>query len=265
MNALYRPGPMELIPTYIARKQGREVPEYPDPRVKTILEETYGIMVYQEQVMQTAQILGGYSLGSADLLRRAMGKKKKEEMDAQRQVFRDGAGKNGLTLEKADEVFDLMEKFAGYGFNKSHSAAYALLAYHTAWIKVHFTAEFFCANMTVEMDDTDKLKVLFGDAQKMGITFEPPDVNRGHYRFEAITDTSIRYGLGAVKGTGQQAIAAIVEARESGGQFTSLYDFCVRVNRSKINKRTVDALIKAGAFDNLHLNRAELLASSERP
>lgn len=264
MNALYRPGPMELIPTYIARKQGKEVPEYPDPRVKAILEETYGIMVYQEQVMQTAQILGGYSLGGADLLRRAMGKKKKEEMDAQRAIFRKGAGEGGLSEEKADEVFDLMEKFAGYGFNKSHSAAYALLAYHTAWLKVHYTAEFFAANMTVEMDDTDKLKVLFGDAQKMGIQFESPDINRGDYRFEPISATSVRYGLGAVKGTGQQAIAAIVAARKEGGPFTSLYDFCVRVDRSRLNKRTVEALIKGGAFDNLQLNRASLLASVDR-
>ena len=272
MNALYRPGPMELIPTYIARKQGRETPEYPDPRVEAILSETYGIMVYQEQVMQTAQILGGYSLGGADLLRRAMGKKKKEEMDAQRAVFREGAGKNGLSQPKADEVFDLMEKFAGYGFNKSHSAAYALLAYHTAWLKVHYTAEFFCANMTVEMDDTDKLKVLFEDAQKphwgpvgsLAMSFEPPDVNRGGYRFEPISDTVIRYGLGAVKGTGQQAIDAIVAARQAGGEFTSLFDFCVRVDRSKLNKRTVEALIKAGAFDSLQLNRASMMASVDR-
>ncbi len=264
MNALYRPGPMDLIPTYIARKQGKEVPEYPDPRVKPILEETYGIMVYQEQVMQTAQILGGYSLGGADMLRRAMGKKDEKEMASQREIFRKGAGINGLSQEKADEVFDLMEKFAGYGFNKSHSAAYALLAYHTAWLKVHYTAEFFAANMTVEMDDTDKLKILFGDAQKMGIQFESPDINRGDYRFEPISATSVRYGLGAVKGTGQQAIAAIVAARKEGGPFTSLYDFCVRVDRSKLNKRTVEALIKGGAFDNLHLNRAELLASVDR-
>jgi DNA polymerase-3 subunit alpha len=264
MNALYRPGPMELIPTYIARKQGKEVPEYPDPRVKAILEETYGIMVYQEQVMQTAQILGGYSLGGADLLRRAMGKKKKEEMDAQREIFRKGAGEGGLSEEKADEVFDLMEKFAGYGFNKSHSAAYALLAYHTAWLKVHYTAEFFAANMTVEMDDTDKLKILFGDAQKMGIQFESPDINRGDYRFEPISASSVRYGLGAIKGTGQQAIAAIVAARKEGGPFTSIYDFCVRVDRSRLNKRTVEALIKGGAFDNLQLNRASLLASVDR-
>ena len=264
MNALYRPGPMDLIPTYIARKQGKEVPEYPDPRVKPMLEETYGIMVYQEQVMQTAQILGGYSLGGADMLRRAMGKKDEKEMAAHREIFRKGAGANGLTEEKADEVFDLMEKFAGYGFNKSHSAAYALLAYHTAWLKVHYPGEFFAANMTVEMGDTDKLKILHGDALKMGITFESPDVNRGDYRFEPTSNTTVRYGLGAVKGTGEQAIAAIVAARLEGGLFTSLYDFCVRVERTKINKRTVEALIKAGAFDNLYLNRASLLASVDR-
>lgn len=263
MNALYRPGPMELIPNYIARKQGKEVPDYPDPRVKPMLEETYGIMVYQEQVMQTAQILGGYSLGGADMLRRAMGKKDEKEMAAQREVFRKGAGENGLTQGKADEVFDLMEKFAGYGFNKSHSAAYALLAYHTAWLKVHYTAEFFAANMTVEMGDTDKLKILHGDALKMGITFESPDVNRGAFRFEPTSNTTVRYGLGAIKGTGEQAIAAIVEARK-GGLFTSLYDFCVRVERTKINKRTVEALIKAGAFDSLQLNRASLLASVDQ-
>jgi DNA polymerase-3 subunit alpha len=263
MNALYRPGPMELIPNYIARKQGKEVPDYPDPRVKPMLEETYGIMVYQEQVMQTAQILGGYSLGGADMLRRAMGKKDEKEMAAQREVFRKGAGENGLTQGKADEVFDLMEKFAGYGFNKSHSAAYALLAYHTAWLKVHYTAEFFAANMTVEMGDTDKLKILHGDALKMGITFESPDVNRGAFRFEPTSNTTVRYGLGAIKGTGEQAIAAIVEARK-GGLFASLYDFCVRVERTKINKRTVEALIKAGAFGSLQLNRASLLASVDQ-
>jgi DNA polymerase-3 subunit alpha len=158
-----------------------------------------------------------------------------------------------------------MEKFAGYGFNKSHAAAYSLLAYHTGWLKVHYTAEFFCANMTVEMDNTDKLKVLFEDAVKnFGLTFEPPDVNRGGYRFEPMSDKVIRYGLGAVKGTGQQAIEAIVRAREEGGPFTSLYDFCVRVDRTRLNKRTVEALIKAGAFDSLQLNRASLVASIDR-
>jgi DNA polymerase III subunit alpha len=262
LNALYRPGPMDLIPSFVARKHGREEIEYPHPLVAEMLSETYGIMVYQEQVMQTAQILGGYSLGGADLLRRAMGKKNAEEMAKQRSIFREGAAKNNITPPKADEIFDLMEKFAGYGFNKSHAAAYSLLAYHTGWLKRHFTAEFFCANMTIEMDNTDKLKALFEDAQNhFGLTFEPPDVNRGAYRFEPVSDSVIRYGLGAVKGSGQQAVEAIIRAREEGGLFKSLFDFCARVERSKLNKRTIEALIKAGAFDSLHLNRASALAS----
>ena len=273
LNALYRPGPMDLIPSFVNRKHGKEVVEYPHPLVEKVLAETYGIMVYQEQVMQTAQVLGGYSLGGADMLRRAMGKKKAEEMAEHREIFRAGAAKQNISQAKADEVFDLMEKFAGYGFNKSHAAAYSLLAYHTGWLKVHYTAEFFCANMTVEMDDTDKLKVLFEDAQKMGLSFEPPDVNRGFYRFEPVTDKIIRYGLGAVKGTGQQAIEAIVAAREgrgtgpqgtTSGPFKSLFDFCVRVDKARLNKRTVDALIKAGAFDSLNLHRAALSASVDR-
>ncbi|MFM2240160.1 MAG: polymerase subunit alpha, partial [Pseudomonadota bacterium] len=254
LNALYRPGPMDLIPSFVARKHGKEKVEYPHPAVADMLSETYGIMVYQEQVMQTAQILGGYSLGGADLLRRAMGKKKVEEMAEHREKFRAGAlATHNIPQDKADEVFDLMEKFAGYGFNKSHAAAYSLLAYHTGWLKVHYTAEFFCANMTVEMDDTDKLKVLYEDALKFGIRFDPPDINRGTYRFEPVSDKVIRYGLGAIKGTGQQAIEAIVAARNEGGPFTSLFDFAVRVDRSRINKRTVDALIKAGAFDALQM------------
>ena len=273
LNALYRPGPMDLIPSFVARKHGREPVEYPHPLVANMLSETYGIMVYQEQVMQTAQILGGYSLGGADMLRRAMGKKDADEMAKHRQIFRDGAARNDIDEAKADEVFDLMEKFAGYGFNKSHAAAYSLLAYHTGWLKVHFTAEFFCANMTVEMDDTDKLKILFEDAQKFGIAFETPDVNRGRHRFEPVTDQLIRYGLGAIKGTGQQAIDAIVAAREgrgsgaagsNSGPFKSLFDFCVRVDRGRINKRTVEALIKAGAFDAIQQNRAALLATVDR-
>ncbi len=274
LNALYRPGPMDLIPSFVARKHGREKVEYPHPLVAEMLSETYGIMVYQEQVMQTAQILGGYSLGGADLLRRAMGKKKAEEMAEHREIFRTGAARNGIDQTKSDEIFDLMERFAGYGFNKSHAAAYSLLAYHTGWLKVHYTAEFFCANMTVEMDDTDKLKVLFEDAVKnFGLSFEPPDVNRGTYRFEPVSDKVIRYGLGAVRGTGQQAIEAIVRARDGkaegpngsvSGPFTSLFDFCKRVDRTRINKRTVEALIKAGAFDALHLNRAALVASIDR-
>ena len=264
LNALYRPGPMDLIPSFVARKHGREKVEYPHPLVEGMLSETYGIMVYQEQVMQTAQILGGYSLGGADLLRRAMGKKKPEEMAEHREIFRKGAAGNNIPAEKADEIFDLMERFAGYGFNKSHAAAYSLLAYHTAWVKVHYTAEFFCANMTVEMDDTDKLKVLYEDALKMGMTFESPDINRGFHRFEPISDKTIRYGLGAIKGSGEQAIEAIVAARDIGGAFTSLYDFARRVDRTRLNKRTFEALIKAGAFDCLDLNRASLLASVDR-
>ncbi|RYF01863.1 MAG: DNA polymerase III subunit alpha [Comamonadaceae bacterium] len=273
LNALYRPGPMDLIPTFVNRKHGKEPVEYPHPLVEPVLSETYGIMVYQEQVMQTAQVLGGYSLGGADMLRRAMGKKKAEEMAEHREIFRKGAAEKGIGQDKADEVFDLMEKFAGYGFNKSHAAAYSLLAYHTGWLKVHFTAEFFCANMTVEMDDTDKLKVLYEDAVKMGLSFEPPDVNRGVYRFEPVTDKVIRYGLGAIKGTGQQAIEAMIAAREGRGEgpqgstvgpFKSLFDFCVRVDKGRMNKRTVEALIKAGAFDAIQMNRASMVASIDR-
>ena len=266
LNALYRPGPMDLIPTFVARKHGKEEVEYPHPLAEAVLAETYGIMVYQEQVMQTAQVLGGYSLGGADMLRRAMGKKKPEEMAKHREIFREGAAKKGIDQAKADEVFDLMEKFAGYGFNKSHAAAYSLLAYHTAWLKVHFTAEFFAANMTIEMDDTDKLKVLLADAQNFGIKFDPPNVNAGVYRFEPVSKKQIRYGLGAIKGTGQGAIEAIVAAREGsdgkgGGPFRSLFDFCARVDRRSVNKRVVEALIKAGAFDSLHPDRAATLAS----
>lgn len=260
--ALYRPGPMDLIPSFCARKHGREEVVYPHKLLEGVLAETYGVMIYQEQVMQSAQVLGGYSLGGADLLRRAMGKKKPEEMAKHREIFREGAAAKGIDGKTADEVFDLMEKFAGYGFNKSHAAAYALLAYHTAWLKVHYTAEFFAANMCIETDDTDKLKVLLNDAQThFGIRFEPPDVNSGTYRFEPIDDKTVRYGLGAIKGTGQGAIEAIVAAREQGGPFRSLFDFCARVDRQRINKRVVEALIKAGAFDKLHADRASTLAS----
>jgi DNA polymerase-3 subunit alpha len=266
LNAMFRPGPMENIPSFCARKHGREEIVYPHPLLEPVLAETYGIFVYQEQVMQAAQVLGGYSLGGADLLRRAMGKKKPEEMAKQRTIFREGAAAQGIAAEKADEVFDLMEKFAGYGFNKSHAAAYSLLAYHTAWLKVHCPAEFYAANMTVEMDDTDKLKVLLDDARGFGIEFEPPDVNRGVWRFEPVSDARVRYGLGAVKGTGAGAIEAIVAAREGeqgqgGGPFRSLFDFCARVDRQRVNKRVVEALIKAGAFDALHADRAAALAS----
>ncbi|MEY2893026.1 MAG: polymerase subunit alpha, partial [Pseudomonadota bacterium] len=259
--ALYRPGPMDLIPSFCARKHGREEVEYPHPLMREVLQETYGIMVYQEQVMQVAQIVGGYSLGGADLLRRAMGKKKVEEMAEHRAIFAEGAGKKGIEEPKANEIFDLMEKFAGYGFNKSHAAAYALLAYHTAYLKAHYLAEFTAANMSVALDDTDKLKIFHDDAVNLGITFEPPNVNTCNYRFEPVADRVVRYGLGAVKGTGQSAVEAIIQARKDGGPFKSLFDFCARVDRSRMNKRTVDALIKGGAFDLLEPDRARLVAS----
>jgi DNA polymerase-3 subunit alpha len=266
LNAMFRPGPMENIPSFCARKNGKEDVAYPHPLLGQVLSETYGIFVYQEQVMQAAQLMGGYTLGGADLLRRAMGKKKAEEMAEHREIFRSGAARQDIGAQKADEVFDLMEKFAGYGFNKSHAAAYSLLAYHTAWIKVHCTAEFYAANMSVEQDDTDKLKVLLNDAKLFGVAFEPPDINRGLHRFEPVTDKLIRYSLGAIKGTGQGAIQAIVAAREGaggngGGPFRSLFDFAARVDRKAVNKRAVEALIKAGAFDALHADRASLLAS----
>jgi DNA polymerase-3 subunit alpha len=272
LNALYRPGPMDLIPLYVARKHGREPVSYPHPLVEPVLAETYGIMVYQEQVMQVAQILGGYSLGGADLLRRAMGKKLPEEMARQREIFRGGAAARGIGAAQADELFGLMEKFAGYGFNKSHAAAYSLLAYHTAWLKVHHPAEFYAANMSVELDDTDKLRVLWHDARRFGVAFDPPDVNHGTWGFEPVGARRVRYGLGAVKGTGQAAIEAIVAARAAGGAFRSLFDFAARVDRQRVNKRVVEGLIKAGAFDALHAGpttaaaadpgrRAALLAS----
>ena len=260
--SLYRPGPMDLIPSFCARKHGKEEVEYLHPLMSKVLEETYGIMVYQEQVMQVAQIVGGYSLGGADLLRRAMGKKKVEEMAQHRAIFAEGAAKHDIKPELANEIFDLMEKFAGYGFNKSHAAAYALLAYHTAWLKVHYTAEFFAGNMTVASDDTDKLKIFYDDAtQNFGITFTPPDVNQGAWRFIPTGDKTICYALGAVKGTGQGAIEAIVRERTENGPFKSFFDFCARVDRKSVNKRVVEALIKAGAFDALEPHRAGLLAS----
>ncbi|RZI84195.1 MAG: DNA polymerase III subunit alpha, partial [Rubrivivax sp.] len=260
--SLYRPGPMDLIPSFCARKHGREPVEYLHPLMGEVLQETYGIMVYQEQVMQVAQRVGGYSLGGADMLRRAMGKKKAEEMAQHRVTFAEGAAKNDIPPAKANEIFDLMEKFAGYGFNKSHAAAYALLAYHTAWLKVHFTAEFFAGNMSVSSDDTDKLKIFHDDAtQNFGITFTPPNVNAGAWKFEPIDKKTICYALGAIKGTGQGAIEAIVACRNEGGPFKSFFDFCARVDRSRVNKRVVEALIKAGAFDSLEPRRASLLAS----
>ena len=264
--ALYRPGPMDLIPDFCRRKHGERF-DYPDPRTEDILSETYGIMVYQEQVMQMAQVVGGYSLGGADLLRRAMGKKDADEMAEHRQIFRDGAGKSGLSEVKSDEIFDLMEKFAGYGFNKSHAAAYALLAYQTAYLKAHHPAAFMAANLSLAMDDTDKIKVLVEDAvEQCGLTILPPDINQSAYRFMPVGEppsvsgkpvTHIRYGLGAVRGAGEAAIEAIVEARKEN-PFVDLFDFCRRIDKRVANRRTIESLIRAGAFDTLMNDRATL-------
>jgi DNA polymerase-3 subunit alpha len=260
--ALYRPGPMDLIPEYIERKHGKTV-EYLDPRLKPILGPTYGIMVYQEQVMQIAQVIGGYTLGGADLLRRAMGKKKPEEMAQQRDIFVAGAEKNGLARGKAMQLFDLMEKFAGYGFNKSHAAAYALLAYQTAYMKAHHAAAFAAANLCAVMDDTDKVRQFYEDAAANGLTVLPPDINASEYRFVPVDRVTVRYGLGAVRGTGQAAIENILAARRAG-PFTGLFAFCSRVDKRMVNRRVLEALIRAGAFDAIDSNRARLLASAGR-
>ena len=259
--ALYRPGPMDLIPDFIERKHGRQRVEYLDARLQPILGSTYGIMVYQEQVMQIAQVIGGYSLGAADLLRRAMGKKKPEEMAQQRDIFVAGAEKNGVDKKKASELFDLMEKFAGYGFNKSHAAAYALVACQTAYLKAHFASEFMAANMSAVMDDTDKVHAIYVDALANGLKILPPDINHGAYRFVPVDEQSLRYGLGAVKGTGESAIGAIVRAREEAGPFRDLFDFCERVDKRIVNRRVLEALVRAGAFDCIDADRARLFAS----
>jgi DNA polymerase-3 subunit alpha len=262
--ALYRPGPMELIPEFVERKNGKRV-EYLDPRLEPILKPTYGIMVYQEQVMQIAQVMGGYSLGGADLLRRAMGKKDAKEMAQQRDIFVAGAEKNKLPRAKAILLFDLMEKFAGYGFNKSHAAAYALIAYQTAYLKAHYSAAFMAANLSAVLDDTDKVHQFYEDALANGLKVLAPDVNSGEYRFVPVDARTIRYGLGAVKGTGESAIAAILAARKEGGPFRDVFDFCSRVDKRAVNRRVVEALVRAGAFDFLDdgagAHRASLLAS----
>ncbi|WP_266183019.1 DNA polymerase III subunit alpha [Dyella humicola] len=257
--ALYRPGPMDLIPSFVARKHGREQVEYPDPRVEPILKETYGIMVYQEQVMQMAQIVGGYSLGGADLLRRAMGKKKLEEMAKERAKFREGAAKDGLSGEKADSIFDLMEKFAGYGFNKSHAAAYALVSYQTAWLKAHYPAEFMAATISSDMDNTDKAVTFIAESEAIGLKVLPPDVNASEFMFVAVEPKVMRYGLGAIKGVGQGACEAIADERKRGGAYKELTDFCRRVDSTKLNRRVLEALILSGALDALAPTRASLM------
>ncbi|OFV51380.1 MULTISPECIES: DNA polymerase III subunit alpha [Oligella] len=270
--ALFRPGPLDsgMVDDFVNRKHGRAEVDYFHPDLTSTLESTYGVIVYQEQVMLISQIIGGYSLGGADLLRRAMGKKKPEEMARHRKIFEEGAIQKGYDGEMAKNLFDLMEKFAGYGFNKSHSAAYALISYQTAWLKHYYPAEFMAATLSSDMDDTAKIEIFWRDALDNGLSILPVDINHSQYRFEPVPDQhqkesgtirTIRYGMGGVKGVGESAIENILKARELGGEFKDLYDFCSRIDRHTVNKRAIEALIRAGAFDALEPNRRALLGS----
>ncbi len=261
--ALYRPGPLGsgMVDDFILRKKGQQKIDYFNDDLKACLEPTYGVIVYQEQVMQIAQIIGGYTLGGADLLRRAMGKKKAEEMALHRDLMREGAKKKGYDEKLAMQLFDLMEKFAEYGFNKSHTAAYAVVTYHTAWLKAHHCAAFMAATLSSDMDNTDSVKIFYDDALFNKLKVLGPDVNASDYFFTPIDRATLRYGLGAVKGTGRQAVEVILKARASGGPFKDLFDFCRRADKRMVNRRTTEALIRAGAFDSLDEHRARLLAS----
>ena len=266
--ALFRPGPLQsgMVDNFIDRKHGREEISYPDAEyqhecLQEILEPTYGIILYQEQVMQIAQEMAGYSLGGADLLRRAMGKKKPEEMAKQRGTFAEGAKGNNIDPDLAMKIFDLVEKFAGYGFNKSHSAAYALVSYQTLWLKVHYPAEFMAAVMSADMDNTDKIVTLVDECERMGIEILPPDLNAGKYKFTVDNKGRIVYGIGAIKGVGEGPIEAIIEARETQGAFKDLFDFCAKVDIKRVNKRVLEKLVLAGAMDNLGPHRATLMAT----
>ncbi|HQN13388.1 MAG TPA: DNA polymerase III subunit alpha [Quisquiliibacterium sp.] len=260
--ALYRPGPLGsgMVDDFILRKKGQQKIDYFHPDLTACLEPTYGVIVYQEQVMQIAQIIGGYTLGGADLLRRAMGKKKPEEMAEHRGLFVDGARKKGYPEELANKLFDLMAMFAEYGFNKSHTAAYAVVTYHTAWLKAHYAAEFLAATMSSEMGDTDKLQVLVADAKFNDVAVLQPDINSSNFRFEPVSDKAIRYGLGAIKGTGESAVLNILKCR-ADGPFKNLFDFCARIDRKVVNRRTIEALVRAGAFDSIDPDRARQLAN----
>ncbi|MGA9574278.1 MAG: DNA polymerase III subunit alpha, partial [Lysobacterales bacterium] len=261
--ALYRPGPLEsgMVGDYVDRKHGRSIVSYPHDDLESILKPTYGVILYQEQVMQIAQVLAGYSLGDADILRRAMGKKKASEMAKQRLVFVDGASKRGVSDELANYIFNQMETFAGYGFNKSHSAAYALIAYQTAWLKAHYPAAFMAAVLSADMDTTDKIASLIGECRKMGLDILPPDINHSSYAFKMTDQRSISYGLGAIKGIGNAAIDSIEQQRAANGPYKSLDDFCDRMDLRKANKRAMETLVRSGAMDMLDpdRNRARLL------
>jgi DNA polymerase-3 subunit alpha len=267
IGALYRPGPMDNIPLFGRRKNGHEAIEYPHPKLEQILAETYGIIVYQEQVMQAAQILAGYSLGDADLLRRAMGKKVQAEMDAQRQRFVDGCKANsGIEPAKGNELFDLIDKFAGYGFNKSHAAAYALLSYQTAWVKAHYPEEFYAASMCFDMHQSEKLAVFVDDARRSGIVIAPPDVNRSQAEFSVErTDDgyAVRYALAGIRNVGEKAMEALVAEREANGWFETLDDLFARLPKGSMNSRQLEGLIAAGALDGLEPNRAKLFANAD--
>ncbi|MDH2915480.1 MAG: DNA polymerase III subunit alpha [Gallionella sp.] len=260
LNALYRPGPMDFIPDYINRKHGKEQVVIPHPCLEKVVGTTYGIMVYQEQVMQSAQVVAGYTLGGADMLRRAMGKKKAEEMAEQRSIFVAGAANNDIDEKKANEIFDTMEKFAGYGFNKSHAAAYSLVAYQTAYLKCHYPAAFMASTMTSEMVNTDKVSFFYQDTVQQGLTILAPDINSSCFRFQPVDAKTIAYGLGAVKGTGEAAVENIALARKNG-PFKDLFDFCRRVDKRIVNRRSIEALIRAGAFDSINDHRYQMLAS----
>ena len=256
--ALFRPGPLEsgMVDDFINRKHGRAQVAYPDAKfqhasLKPVLEPTYGVIVYQEQVMQIAQVLAGYTLGGADMLRRAMGKKKPEEMAKQREVFEDGAKKQGVDPDLAIKIFDLVEKFAGYGFNKSHSAAYAIVSYQTAWLKAHYPAHFMAATMSSDMDKTDKVVTFIEECRQMKLMPLPPDVNSGEFHFTVNDAGNIIYGLGAIKGLGEGPVESIIAARNEGGPFKNLFDFCARIDPRKVNKRALEALIRSGAADKL--------------
>lgn len=260
MVALYRPGPLQsgMVDDFIDRKHGAKV-EYPHPDLEAILQQTYGVILYQEQVMQIAQVLAGYTLGGADLLRRAMGKKKPEEMAKQRAVFVNGAVERGVTNSNASYIFDLMEKFAGYGFNKSHSVAYAMLAYQTAWLKAHYPAEFMAAVLSADMDNTDKVVNLIDECRLMGLQVIPPDINRSYYQFTVTQEHDIVYGLGAIKGVGEGAVEHLVVEREANGVYKSLNDLCMRLDLQKFNRRCLEAVLRAGALDKFNHTRATLL------
>lgn len=261
--ALYRPGPLGsgMVDDFILRKKGQQSIDYFHDNLKASLEPTYGVIVYQEQVMQISQIIGGYTLGAADMLRRAMGKKKPEEMALHRTTFVEGAIKGGYAQALAEKLFDLMAMFAEYGFNKSHTAAYAVVSYQTAWLKAHHTAAFMAATMSSELDNTDQLRIFYDDSIQNGLTILPPDINHSNYRFTPVSRQEIRYALGALKGSGEAAIDFIVEERQKNGPYLSLFDFCGRVDKRVVNKRTIESLIRAGAFDNITPHRASLLAS----